>query len=107
MTLALPRRRFLTGALSLLAAPAIVRASSLMKVRGVPLFSEPTLGQLRAVAHVYFRPMTLNEAPIPVWLVPELLPILRPDPAVGGEREADLDVEVLGEEAGERRRAAG
>lgn len=37
MTLLLPRRGFLAGLASLLAAPAIVRASSLDLVRGIPL----------------------------------------------------------------------
>jgi len=35
MTIYLPRRRFLTVAASLLAAPAIVRASSLMPIKAV------------------------------------------------------------------------
>lgn len=50
MSLALPRRGFLLGALSLVAAPAIVRAGSLMPVRGVPL----------AAADVYFQQATAD-----------------------------------------------
>lgn len=34
----LPRRKFLTGLASLIAAPAIVRADSLMQISGVPLY---------------------------------------------------------------------
>lgn len=33
----LQRRKFITGLASLIAAPAIVKASSLMPIRGVPL----------------------------------------------------------------------
>src|SRR5262245_2712493 len=43
----LSRRGFITGLVSLLAAPAIVRAASLMDLRGVPLSSFP-LAQLKA-----------------------------------------------------------
>jgi hypothetical protein len=40
MPLSLPRRSFLSGLASMLAAPAIVRATSLMPVRGIVLPDE-------------------------------------------------------------------
>jgi hypothetical protein len=130
MTLALPRRTFLTGALSLIAAPAIVRVSSLMPVKALPALPEGWIEigdddggfivQTEFLAAMRFqRDMISRIFRIPPdRLIPNaplqglgrflsLSPILRPDPAVGCERQADLDVEVLGEEAGERGRAAG
>lgn len=41
--LILPRRKFLTGLASLIAAPAIVRASSLMPVKSVTIYKTAAL----------------------------------------------------------------
>jgi len=42
MTLELPRRKFLIGLVSLIAAPAVVKASSLMPVK-VPKLAQPSI----------------------------------------------------------------
>jgi hypothetical protein len=39
----LSRRGLITGLITLIAAPAIVRASSLMDIRGAPLFPQPIM----------------------------------------------------------------
>lgn len=63
MTIEIPRRRFLIGLGALVAAPAIVRASSLMPVRCVPdaywrdgpIFVEDGLGNQFESYVSYFR----------------------------------------------------
>lgn len=45
-TLLLPRRSFLSGVISLLAAPAIVRASSLMGIKALPVASGFAIGDV-------------------------------------------------------------
>ena len=41
MTLVMPRRRFLAGLVGLIAAPAVVRAASLMKIVAIPSIDCP------------------------------------------------------------------
>jgi hypothetical protein len=66
MTLILPRRKFLTGVAALFCAPAIVRASSLMKIK--PLYDGLRLSDWRYAVYSFdaaaFRLAFMRQEPM-------------------------------------------